>query len=207
MKISKREKMMLLILLVILIFGGFYQFVYVPFKTEISDLQKNNRLMENELVRLSKQQLEEKTADKEIKKLTEEYEALSATLPYDSQMVEATSFLKEAAEKSDVKITSIEYEPQTGEETGGYKIVNVKMAAEGRYLALLTFLMKVENASRIMNIENLSISAGIKEDFEEQNSINNNTGETDNRSSVSRALPYNLNYFNLEVNLKTFYGI
>ncbi|SHG66077.1 Tfp pilus assembly protein PilO [Thermosyntropha lipolytica DSM 11003] len=197
MKLSVREKVLLIILAVLLLGGGFYKYIYTPLEETLAGLRRDNQILAEQIARAKKEKMQHVSLEAEAERLNEEYNRLNMIIPHEPEMVEAASFIKDAARECGVNINSLEYEP--GSEEEGTAVINVKVMAEGRYLPLLTFIKRVENASRLYMVENLSFSAKVEEGI---------SPGSDENSSAGRAegsfLPYNPNYFQLDLQLRTY---
>lgn len=200
MKMSPREKVLVVFLVLFMIAGGFYQYVYTPLNEKLLQLQKNNALLAKEVIEAKKAQMAKKNLAEEAASLQDEYERLNLIIPAEPEMLEAAAFIKEAAKTCEVDITSLEYEP--GAEEEGLAVVNMKIGAQGRYLPLLAFIKKIENSSRFYMIENLSLSAKPAESLAAPPGAGGENGEK--VQTKGAVLPFNPHYFSLDLKLRTY---
>lgn len=197
MKMSPREKILMVALIFLIAIAGFYNYIYMPLNSKLDELKINNKILADEIINLKKEQSQKKNLAAEAESLQAEYERLNLVIPVESEMLKASIFIKETAKDCEVNITSLEYEPGTDEE--GITAINMKVMLEGRYLPLLAFIKRIENAPRLYLIENLSFSAKANE------SISLDAGDdTIEETEAANSLPYNPHYFSLDLKLRTY---
>lgn len=197
---SRREKILVAVLIFLLVTGGFYKYIYTPLYSKLDELKTNNKFLTDEIINAKKEQAKKKNLAAEADSLQAEYERLNVAIPVEPELLEAAIFIKETAKECEVNVTSLEYEPAAGGEE--ITAINIRVVLEGRYLPLIAFIKKMENASRFYLVENLSFSTKPAESLAAPPA-----GEGENGEKIQAAgavLPFNPHLFSLDLKLRTY---
>jgi len=168
LRLSRRETVMLGILLVIGGFYVFYQFYYHPRQVDIEYLQDENTRLGLEMESLMAKKVGLANVSREKIRLNDELNQMIIKIPPSPLMADIINFMQQSAGESRVNLVSVNYK----ESLPGKAVVDVKEAntikpaqsvriqltAEGTHAGLLSFLLKIENASRIYSINSGKIS-------------------------------------------------
>ncbi|MGI6453329.1 MAG: hypothetical protein ACOX0E_07705 [Syntrophomonadaceae bacterium] len=164
MKLSKREKRLILLLIVIVVVYGYYNYLYFPLANQIVILEKENRLLAAALQSSTIQDLEMKQPQQ---KTDEEYRRLAEKVPQYAFIPETITFFEEIAVSNSIIIKSLSYEDSlviddnlaeinykslTKIKSSSYKIV-----LTGNYTNLMNFIAHLENAPRLFGINDIRI--------------------------------------------------
>lgn len=168
MRLSKREKVLLGILLVVGGFYVFYQFEYFPRQVTIDRLKEENTRLNREIVSFIAKEGGLTDINQEKRRLNDELDQMVIRLPRSPLLADIVAFLEQSARDSQVKLASVNYKESLPSKTSldakdtnpvkPAQYVNFQLTASGDHAGLLSFLLKIENASRIYNINSGKIS-------------------------------------------------
>lgn len=163
MNLSRRDQVLLAVLIVILIGCGFYLLVYAPINKEIQTFTKLNEELQTDKERL---QAEIKKAPP--KTAEERFANLDKRLPTEDEMIPLLTMLDETIGKYNLPFASLDYKgAEKPSETGAQTLV-FTIGTKGRLMLLLDFLNDLENAERLISVEDVSFNAVKAENVEKQ---------------------------------------
>ncbi len=181
MKISRREKTLLLIVVYLLIIFGGYKFIIAPTKAKLAEVELANSQID-QLVQQSVQSGKQKgDSEAVISKELASYIKLEEQLPQDKKLVELVDQIGNMASKNKVTLLSVAY-TDSKEKTAAEKVaeqadgsknqasvagaskMNLNLSASGSYYHLLGFLQDLEKSPRIIVVNSASMSVGQKEE-------------------------------------------
>ncbi|MEK6645877.1 MAG: type 4a pilus biogenesis protein PilO [Candidatus Firestonebacteria bacterium] len=111
----------------------------------ISLNQKNNKLV----IEYAK----EIEMSKHIKNIMGFY----SIIPKEKEMIRLVSELPNLAKNSNLKISSIKYQPFKKEEQSSFKKLSFSIPVEGNYNNIRKFVYKIENLRKLIKIESISL--------------------------------------------------
>ncbi|MGS0746536.1 hypothetical protein ACU70A_11450 [Syntrophomonas erecta subsp. sporosyntropha] len=180
MKLSRREVILLVALLLCGLVYAFVNYYFRPVQAQISALQRENQKLESSVDVLKTQVDTGQSLEKEKGKMEEEYRRLAAKVPEEAYIPEVIAFMESGAADARVVLLSIDYrggEKEKAaadqlrldvstktpaqikpEDSPSFSAVEFQLTARGSYPALVAFMMKIENAKRLLNIKNSKIS-------------------------------------------------
>ena len=163
MNLSRRDQVLLAVLIVILIGCGFYLLVYAPINKEIQTFTKLNEELQTDKERL---QAEIKKAPP--KTAEERFANLDKRLPTEDEMIPLLTMLDETISKHNLPFASLDYKgAEKANETDAQTLV-FTIGTKGKLILLLDFLNDLENAERLISVEDVSFNAVKAENVEKQ---------------------------------------
>jgi len=163
MKLSPREKVLLIILVLLITFYLFYTFLYHPLEQATASLRAENLNLRSAIKKQQDQWEKGKNEELEINKLELEYQQMMIKLPEEDYLPEIVSYLQKNARSADVLLEKINYHNRAMESSQGnrndIRTCEMVLVARGSYYNLLTLLRKIEEAPRLFVINNVEISA------------------------------------------------
>ncbi|MCY6484583.1 hypothetical protein OW763_09545 [Clostridium aestuarii] len=116
MKVSNREKLMLMILLLVALFAGYYKFVYSVNVSKVNELKDKNEKNKNEIQKLNNNIVIQKNLEKDIKITNAKiYESTNELFPEINEE-KIIIILDEMMKKTGVKCSSISFSKSSFEE-------------------------------------------------------------------------------------------
>lgn len=156
MSLSRRDQALLALLIVLLIGFAFFRLAYLPANKEIQTLTASN-----EQLQLEKQSLQKEAKKTPIKdKAAEErFANLNKRLPTEDELIPLLKLLDETTGKNQLPLYSIDYKgAEKPAETGAQTLV-FNISTKGKVDILFKFLAELENAERLISVEDVSFSA------------------------------------------------
>ncbi|NLG33621.1 MAG: hypothetical protein GX550_08890 [Syntrophomonadaceae bacterium] len=161
MKISRREKILLLVLIYIIIVSVFFKYFYLPKASHIADLQ-----VRNEALRTALREWEEQTSQPEDDipvdkpKPDDEAAGIDSRLPMKAELLEVLTFLDQSSHEFNVPLQSMQYldrESETGQP--GVRKVSIQVSAAGGLFELVNYTRSLEESTRLAVIDSLELTA------------------------------------------------
>lgn len=146
-----------------IICGGFvaifilWQFLYVPMKSEILQMQlETKRLLavERELKIL---QSRHENFSEFVELNGERLSELKKLLPQNSEQEKFTAEIYKLAEENKIAVTSLQVGEIISDEEKNLSRQSVKIKLEGKYILLLNFIREIEDGERFAKLENISL--------------------------------------------------
>lgn len=156
MNLSKRDRNLLAFLIIILLGAGFYFLSYAPNSKEINVLASANRDLQKEVVGL---QTEINNAPP-LPELGGE-EIVDNRLPNEDEMIPLMTMLDETLTKNKLPFKSFDYRGTDKVNDNGVWGMTFVIMTRGKLIPLLDFINELENAERLISIEDVSFS-GVK---------------------------------------------
>ena len=181
MKISRREKILLLLAIYLLIIFGGYKLIIAPTRAKLAEVKTTNSQIDQAVqsaVQGGKQKDESESA---ISKELARYMKLEEQLPQDKQLVELVDQIGTMANENKVTLLSVNYTDSKGKTatekvadqangkdnqstvTGASKM-NLTLSITGSYYHLLGFLQDLEKSPRIIVVNSASMLVGQKKE-------------------------------------------
>jgi type IV pilus assembly protein PilO len=148
---------------VIALFGAVYYFLfYTDLAQDIASATQGQAQLKQERESYEKRKKEYVAYREELKKLQEEQRELLKALPKKAEIPTFISNIQEQAELSGLEVLNIKIENEVPEEL--YIKIPVAMELRGTYHSMTKFFKNVSELRRIVNIENLGLTAESKPD-------------------------------------------
>ncbi|HPF21608.1 MAG TPA: hypothetical protein PLC88_09745 [Syntrophomonas sp.] len=181
MKISRREKNLLLVAVYLLIIFGGYKLMIAPNQPKLAEVQAVNQQLNQQIEQAVESGKKPDDSQSAISKELAAYMKLEEQLPRDKQLVELVDQIGTIASDNKVILLGVNYTqakeaPKTAEEAAQQDQDNVKAAlagvskmdltlnVNGSYYNLLGFLQDLERSSRIIIVNSAGMSVGQFED-------------------------------------------
>jgi Tfp pilus assembly protein PilO len=161
MKISRREKILLLLLIYITIGSVFFKYFYLPKASQIADLQVRNEALITALREWEEQDSQtEDDIPVDKPKPDDEAADINSRLPMKAELLEVLTFLDQSSHEFNVPLTSMQYldrESETGQP--GVRKVSIKVSAVGGLFELVDYTRRLEESTRLAVIDSLELIA------------------------------------------------
>lgn len=159
MKLSKREKNLLIGLGVVLLIFGYHRFVISPQSKSLAAEREDKARYENELIEIQTVIASEKEIDNRFAYINDEIDELSRK--YFSKIDQSRFILliNELLEETDLFVQNISFSPQRTESIGDAlaEAMSVTLPYEGKYPSLLLFLERIRKHNPKTIIQNMDI--------------------------------------------------
>ena len=159
MKLTSREKKLLLVLGILLLLWGYYKFILSYQVTTLNAKQQDRRHYESEFKKIETIIYSQNDVDRKITNTSHELEELSKKIFSKTDQSQLILLVNELLEGTNLLIQNISFSPHRMEtiEESQLEVVSIILPYEGEYSSLLLFLEKVRNYDRKIIIQNLDI--------------------------------------------------
>ncbi len=181
MKISRREKIMLLVAIYLLIIFGGYKLIIAPTRAELAAIKATNSQIDQSAQTAVQGGKQKDESESVISKELANYMKLEEQLPRDEQLVELVDQIGNMASENKVTLLSVNYtdskEKTTTEKVAdqadgkegqaavaGASKMNLTLSTTGSYYHLLGFLQDLEKSPRIIVVSSAGMSVGQKKE-------------------------------------------
>jgi Tfp pilus assembly protein PilO len=179
MKISRREKILIVLAVYALMMFGGYKYIISPTQAELSKVKAANASIDQQLQKAVSDGKLNNSYQSAISKGLANYLELEEQLPRDKQLVELVDQLGTLADENKVTLLSVGY-TDTNQQTATEKLaaqanqkpatqtvagtsnMNLSLSTSGTYYHLLSYLQALEKAPRIIVVQSATISVGQK---------------------------------------------
>ncbi len=158
MNLSQRDKVLLVFLIIILLGAGFYFLSYAPTSKEINLLASANRDLQKEVVNLQTE-INNSPPPQDVG----EGETIDNRLPNEDEMIPLMTMLNETLNKNQLPFKSFDYRGTDKISDNGVWGMTFVITTTGKLIPLLDFINELENAERLISIEDVSFN-GVKAD-------------------------------------------
>jgi hypothetical protein len=159
MKLSKRERNLLIGLGVVLLLWGYYRFIISPQSKSLTAKREDKAHYENELIEIQTIIASEEEVDNKFAYINDEIDELSKK--YFSKIDQSRFILliNELLEGTDLFVQNISFSPQRTEGIGDalVEVMSVTLPYEGKYSSLLLFLERIREHNPKTVIQNMNI--------------------------------------------------
>lgn len=163
MDLSRRDQALLAFLIVILIGFAFYRLLYLPISQEIQTLTESNQQLQMEKERL---QVEGKKEPAKTEETEDKFAHLDKRLPTQDEIIPLLTMLNDTIGKHGLPFASLDYKGAEKPSETGAQILVFNIGTKGKIMQLLDFLNDLENAERLISVEDVSFS-GVKAEKQE----------------------------------------
>lgn len=159
MKLSKRERNLLIGLGIVLLIFVYYRFIIVPQFNSLSEKHEDKIHYEEELLKVQTIIASERELDNRYGHISNEIDILSEKYFPKTDQSRFILLINELLEGTDLFVDNISFSPQRTEGIGDaqVEIMSITLPYEGTYPALLTFLEKVRDYRPKTLIDNMDI--------------------------------------------------
>jgi type IV pilus assembly protein PilO len=149
------KKFLILFALLLILFGLFFYFIYMPKLDEVTDLKKQTRALEQQLVKKRRVVRNIEQFRKKYSELLEKYKESLRQLP-DKDMIDM--ILRDIAKfEQEENLESILFKPGKELKREFYAVVPVNIQVKGTYRQIGKFFQDIANLPRIVNVRNFKL--------------------------------------------------
>lgn len=172
MKLSLREKVLLIALIIVGLIYLYYTLLFSPMRTERDKLASQNHYLKSQVESIVDKAKKNSgmASNAQEQRLIDSFQEQFNRVPGDILLPEALSYLGKSAEDSQVTITSLVFTPanhgaQTTvtkgvpAKTASSNEVKITMIAKGGYVGLKAFLLKIHKAPRLYRIDTIKMQS------------------------------------------------
>ncbi len=163
MNMSRRDQALVAVLIILLLGVAFYRFVYAPASEEIKAATVSNQELQLEKQRLT----EIKNAPARSGESEDEFAGLDKRLPTEDEMIPLLTLLDTTITECELPFASLDYKGAEAAQASGAQTLVFTVGVKGSVYQLLNLLIKLENAERLISVEDVSFT-GLK--IEQQSS-------------------------------------
>lgn len=156
MKISKRDRNMLILLGVILIFAAYYFLMMKPKETEIAKIKEEIALAETKQLEIQGKLASEKPMDEKINTLRRQLISVSESYYTELGQEEALMIIYDVAKSLDMNLEQFSFS-KIFTDSGMDTIHTLDIVYDGDYKELLSFLREIRQHPKKVYVRNLSI--------------------------------------------------
>ena len=162
MKLTKREKSLILLLIIIIIFWGINNFIFLPQKNKIINLKSEKVKYEEEIKKVNTLLDEYEKSKGNFNNLSNESQRLLNGYFPNIEQAEILYVLNELIDISNLKVVNIDFaetevEEKSESEELTIEFMDTTLFYEGKYEELLDFISRVKKSSRKFIVANLKI--------------------------------------------------
>lgn len=163
MRISERDKMLLVLLGVILVLAGYYFLVFVPQEARVQSLESERQALQNTLDEIHTKLASEPFLDKNIKTLTEQVETQSAHFYPELTHEEALLSMVGFSEGLPLSYESLSFAAPEADEAQTALYYDVTAKYSGAYADMLTTLRNIRSNTQKVAVRNLEVNNRFEE--------------------------------------------
>jgi type IV pilus assembly protein PilO len=152
-----RQRVVLLVGVVFVLFGGYAYFVYWPRADLIAEREQNLLLLEQDRDRKAALVANLPQAKQEVADLNAALKKAIAQLPDTKEIPELLSGISSVAREAGLEIQQFRQKPEAYQEF--YAEVPVEILVRGTYWQVESFLQRVSDLTRIVNVGDIGIKA------------------------------------------------
>lgn len=157
MNLSRRDQILLIFLIAVSLMGvGFYCLIYLPLSQEIQTFTESNQQLQMEKERL---QVQIKKGLVKTEDTEDEFAYLNKRLPTEDEMIPLLTMLDKTVGKYKLPFVSLDYKGAEKADATGVQTLVFTISTRGKMMLLLDFLNDLENAERIISVEDVSFNA------------------------------------------------
>lgn len=169
MKLSWREKTLLIALVIVGSAYLFYTFLYSPLSEQRNAVARENSRLKSRIERVADQSRQESGSERDAraKRVMNSFQEQVIKVPGESMLPESVIFLQQSAEAAGVTISSLAYtpgalakaKPAVSQRPPAVNQIKIRLSAKGSYAGLKTFLLALNQAPRLYRIGTLKLQS------------------------------------------------
>ncbi|MGE5389706.1 MAG: type 4a pilus biogenesis protein PilO [Deltaproteobacteria bacterium] len=214
MKLSFREKVLLIAFILVGVGYLFYSFLYSPIQTQRDMLAEENKNLKSQ-VKVTANKARQNSGivrNAQEQKLKDSFQEQVIKVPGDMMLPEALVYLQKSAKASGVNLNSLVFTPgaaATANGTGTNSLVSanevkINLVAKGGYSGLKAFLLKIQKAPRLYRIDTVKMQSNY-EQAAAQTPPAPSPGDEDAEAVSAVTVPTVKNEITMNLNMVTFY--
>ena len=157
-KLTKVQRLSICVVTLLVIIGGFSYFSYWPKSKQIKAYRSDCKQLETKLVKAKKNAADIDDFRKRMDKKKAQFKVVMQALPEQKEIPSLISSISRSG--LDAGLEFLLFQPQAEKSKGFYAEIPVSIKVTGTYHNIAVFFDKVSRLSRIVNIEDIKISAG-----------------------------------------------
>ena len=174
MKLSFREKALLISLVIVGLGYLFYSFLYSPVSTKRDIISRENSQLKYQVALFGDKSRQKSGIDRDAqeKKLMEGFQEQVIKVPGDIMLPESVLYLQKSAKAAGVTLTSLVITPGTATAVkpagtdslaSATKEVSINLTAKGGYSGLKAFLLAIHKAPRLYRIDTAKMQSNYQQ--------------------------------------------
>jgi type IV pilus assembly protein PilO len=161
-KLSKRYRILLCLGIFVLLVGPFVYFSFLPKLSKIDSLAKESSALETKLTIAQKKASQLKSYEEKLKSAEMEFKVVMKKLPEKKEIPSLLSSISQSGRDAGLDFLLFQPMPERNKEF--YAEIPVQITVKGNYHNVVLFFDKVARLSRIVNIDDINISAATSRD-------------------------------------------
>jgi type IV pilus assembly protein PilO len=161
-KLSKLYRILLCLGIFVLLVGPFVYFSFLPKLSQIDSLAKESDALETKLNIAQKKASQLKSYEEKLKSAEMEFKVVMKKLPEKKEIPSLLSSISQSGR--DAGLDFILFQPMPERNKEFYAEIPVQITVKGNYHNVVLFFDKVSRLSRIVNIDDINISAATGSD-------------------------------------------
>jgi len=166
MKLSNREKVLLISFFIMGLGYFYYTFFYSPIQTKTDMLAEENKALQSQIKSIADNARQNSgiVHDAQGKKLQERFQDQVIKVPGEIMLPEALLYLQKSARTSRVTMISLAFTPEAataatpaGTNMASAHEVKITLTAKGGYSGLKAFLLKIHEAPRLYRVDTVKM--------------------------------------------------
>lgn len=219
MKLSLREKVMVICFVLIGAGYCFYTFVYSPLAQKADGVADENSRLKSQVQSFADriQESEGIASSSQQQELMKDYQEEAIKIPDDILLPECVSYLQKSVNDSGVTLSSMILTPtaapsadqknKPANTTGitGTKEMKITVTVKGGYSGLRSFLLAIQKAPRLYRIDKTKLNSNYKSTSEQPQNLAADSGAAQGGSIPAIPVPTIKNEITMDVTMVTFY--
>jgi type IV pilus assembly protein PilO len=156
-KLSKLYRILLCLGVFVLLVGPFLYFSFLPKLSQIDTLQKESSTLEKKLTTAQKKASQFKLYQEKLENAKLEFKIVTKKLPEKKEIPSLLANISQSARDAGLEI--LLFQPLAEQDKDFYAEIPVSITVNGNYQNVAMFFDKVARLSRIVNIDNIRMSA------------------------------------------------
>jgi type IV pilus assembly protein PilO len=156
-KLSKLYRILLCLGVFVLLVGPFLYFSFLPKLSQIDTLQKESSTLEKKLTTAQKKASQFKLYQEKLENAKLEFKIVTKKLPEKKEIPSLLANISQSARDAGLEI--LLFQPLAEQDKDFYAEIPVSITVNGNYQNVALFFDKVARLSRIVNIDNIRMSA------------------------------------------------
>jgi len=213
MKLSLREKALLIALVIVGSGYLFYTFLYSPLSDQRNAMARENNRLKSRIERVADQSGQKSgfAGDARAKQVMKGFQEQVIKVPGESMLPESVIYLQQSAEAAGVTLSSLTYtpgaaasaKPAGSQRPAAVNEIKIRLSAKGGYAGLKTFLLALYQAPRLYRIDTLKLQSDYGQNVVQETvapALAAEGGET-----LPPPVPAVINEITMNITMVTFY--
>lgn len=159
-KLTKIQRLLICLGTLVLIGGAYYYFIFMPRHDELKKAKAVHQTQVKKLADYKRKALSLAKFEKEMAAVQEKFDLAVRALPEKKELPSLLTGVSTAGSRAGLKFLLFQPEPVVNKEF--YKEIPLSMTVAGNYAQIADFFFQVAGLNRIVNIQNISMTADKK---------------------------------------------